>query len=176
MVRDMMWAWFDVSRATVAAGARVDQRKAKKRNMATQNGGHELEAQALKFWWKPGLSDAGEAFSYKTTRPPMPSVTSSPHTEYKYANAPRPRSSWLFRSSIEQEMAIRQGQGVETRGGWKTTLLHIMAGPPAASDGGDAGVKGSKGAPHVPLKVSVTAWGRVKVQTSTLGKKGAGGY
>lgn len=50
-------------------------------------------------------------------------------------------------------MARRPGQGVETRGGWKTTLQHIMGGPPAASDGERTDVKGSKRAPHVPLKV-----------------------
>lgn len=65
----------------------------------------------------------------------------------------------LSRRSIEQEMARRPGQGVETRGGWKTTLQHIVVGPPAAAapppNGGSADGGGGKSAPHVPLKVMV---------------------
>eukprot|EP00752_Nemacystus_decipiens_P007525 g6725.t1 len=60
----------------------------------------------------------------------------------------------LWKGLVVQEMARRPGQGVETRGGWKTTLQHIVAGTPAASDGGDGDVKRRKHiTPHVPLKV-----------------------
>lgn len=51
-------------------------------------------------------------------------------------------------------MARRPGQGVQTRGGWKTTLQHMMKkeGP---ADGGIAAVPS-----HVPLKVGlVVVWG-----------------
>lgn len=65
-----------------------------------------------------------------------------------------------LRSPVEQEMARRPGQGVETRGGWKTTLQHIIVGPPAAlvpGGGEDVGdTEGCKRVPHVPLKVRVT--------------------
>lgn len=61
----------------------------------------------------------------------------------------------------EKEMARRPGQGVETRGGWKTTLQHIVGLPaavpaaaapaPASEPGGGGG--GVESVPHVPLKV-----------------------
>lgn len=52
-------------------------------------------------------------------------------------------------------MARRPGQGVETRGGWKTTLQHIVHpwGPSGTGNGGDADEGGGEGVPHVPLKV-----------------------
>ncbi|CAM9578770.1 unnamed protein product [Ectocarpus sp. 12 AP-2014] len=65
----------------------------------------------------------------------------------------------LWKTLVVQEMARRPGQGVETRGGWKTTLQHIAAGRSASQrDGGGGSVaddeRGGKSVPHVPLKVS----------------------
>ncbi len=61
-------------------------------------------------------------------------------------------------------MARRPGQGVETRGGWKTTLQHIVGRPasapaaaapaPAPESGADGGGGGVQNVPHVPLKVT----------------------
>ncbi|CAM9281999.1 unnamed protein product [Ectocarpus sp. 6 AP-2014] len=65
----------------------------------------------------------------------------------------------LWKTLVVQEMARRPGQGVETRGGWKTTLQHIAVGRSAAPGGGGGGggaddEGGGKSVPHVPLKVS----------------------
>lgn len=58
-----------------------------------------------------------------------------------------------------QEMARRPGEGVETRGGWKTTLQHIAVGRSTAPGGGGGGADdegGGKSVPHVPVKVNTS--------------------
>ena len=72
-----------------------------------------------------------------------------------YTNASCPFTDAFFRPPIEQEMARRPAQSVETRGGWKTTLQHVVVGTPAASGGGYADAQGRKITPHVPLKVRI---------------------
>ncbi|CAM9976017.1 unnamed protein product, partial [Scytosiphon promiscuus] len=64
----------------------------------------------------------------------------------------------LWKGLVVQEMAGRPGQGVETRGGWKTTLQHIVRRSSVAAapdrDGADGAAGVGNSVPHVPLKVS----------------------